>query len=250
MKDDCDHGNGNFFICVYRQAEAPSVKHQEHDGTAKQNRMRIIADVFGDASARDSSCSGSGQDGQSHEALQQILVQPAGAMTHGPANGNGNDNDLSNPSDLHGKGPGPAKMIHSALGKAMKDTAEEAHHHSTRGQKAQGGVKACQPPAASQGKQKARGVLVAGESARPAKRKHHIVAAARAPVCAAEASPDEHSAGLSSKKVENTKDTKRPRTRQQKRANLQSDAVNWKAYADALDVRLAEAEVLLADDSE
>ena len=171
-------------------------------------------------------------------------MQPAEAATHEPAIGN--DNVRSKSGDLPGKvlSIGKAGL---ALGKALKDTREEAQHYSTRGAKAQAAGKAGKMPAASKGKQEPVGTVLAEKAARPAKRKGHGWAAAN---CAEEACTDEQLMGTSGRDAESTQDMRRPRTRQQKQAILQSDAVDWKAYANALDVRLAEAEALLAGDDD
>ena len=127
----------------------------------------------------------------------------------------------------------------------MKDTGEEAQHNSTRGVEAQGAGKASKTPVALKGKQKPVGTVLEGEMTRPAKRKGHGRAAAK---CAEEACENEQPIGTSGRVAESTQEMRRPRTRQQKRIRVQSDAVDWKAYANSLDVRLAEAEALLADD--
>ena len=129
----------------------------------------------------------------------------------------------------------------------MKGTTEKVQRYSTREAKAQGAGKSSKTPAASKGKQRPVETVLAGEAARPAKRKGHGQAAAK---CAEEAYPDEQPVGTSRKNAESTQDMRRPSTRQQKRTRVQSDAVDWKAYADALDVRLAEAEALLANDDD
>ena len=169
-------------------------------------------------------------------------MQSAEAPTHEPAIGN--DNVRSKSGDLPGKvlGNGKAGL---ALGKALKDTREEAQQYSTRGAKAQAAGKAGKTPAASKGKQEPVGTVRAEKAAKPAKRKGHGRAATN---CAEEACADEQPIGTSGRNAESTQDMRRPSTRQQKRTRVQSDAVDWKAMADAMDVRLAEAEALLADD--
>ena len=225
-----------------RHPEAAPVQLQEGDGSTRQRTLRVIADVFGDDSKGDSSYGGSSRDEPSREAVQQTLVQPAEGPTHEPVNGS--DMVYSVPGDLPGKGLGNGK-VGSALGKAMKDTGEEAQHNSTRGAEAQGAGKASKTPVALKGKQKLVGTVLEGEMTRPAKRKGHGRAAAK---CAEEACDNEQPIGTSGRIAESTQEMRRPRTRQQKRTRVQSDAVDWKAYANSLDVRLAEAEALLADD--